>query len=53
MLKAAYEPHTENHELSVGGYVADIVGQNGIIEIQTRELWRLKEKLRLFLTYAK
>ncbi len=49
VLKAAYEPHTENHELSVGGYVADIVGQNGIIEIQTRELWRLKEKLRAFL----
>ena len=49
VLKAAYEPHCENQEVPVGGYVADIVGEDGIIEVQTRALWRLKEKLAAFL----
>ena len=49
VLKAAYEPHPDNHEIPVGGYVADIVGESGVIEIQTRELRRLREKLTAFL----
>lgn len=49
VLKAAYEPYADNREVAVGGYVADIVGEEGIIEIQTRDLWRLKEKLAAFL----
>lgn len=49
VLKAAYEPHSENQEVPVGGYVADIVGEDGIMEVQTRALWRLKEKLAAFL----
>lgn len=49
VLKAAYEPHGENREVAVGGYVADILGEDGIMEIQTRALWRLREKLQAFL----
>ncbi len=49
VLKFAFEPHIENHEVPVGGYVADLVNENGIIEIQTRCLWRLEPKLRAFL----
>ena len=49
VLKYAYEPHPENHEIPVGGYVADIVGEEGVIEIQTRALRRLGPKLTAFL----
>lgn len=52
VLKYAFEPYADNHEVSLGGYVADIAGENGIIEIQTRELWRLKPKLTAFLEYC-
>lgn len=49
VLKNYYEPYTENHEIKVGGYVADIVGENGIIEIQTRQFNNLRKKLNAFL----
>ena len=49
VLKKYFEPSTERHELKVGKYVADIVGQNGIIEIQTRQLFRMKDKIKAFL----
>ncbi len=52
-LKHYYEPDTECHEIPVGGYVADIVGENGIIEIQTASFYRLKEKLAAFLDAAR
>ncbi len=52
VLKYAFEPYADNHEVPLGGYVADIVGENGVIEIQTRELWRLKPKLTAFLEYC-
>ena len=52
VLKNYYEPDPERHELEVGKYVADIVGEDGIIEIQTRQLFRLKEKLRDFLSVS-
>ena len=48
VLKRYYEPHSENHEITVGRHVADIVGENGIIEIQTTDFSRLKEKLAAF-----
>ncbi|MBQ1985834.1 MAG: hypothetical protein II230_05980, partial [Clostridia bacterium] len=35
-LKVYYEPDAESREITLGGYVADIVGEDGIIEIQTR-----------------
>ncbi len=49
VLKKYYEPNTDRHELKVGNYVADIVGQNGIIEIQTRQLYKMKSKVEAFL----
>lgn len=49
VLKRCYEPHEENHETRIGGFVADIVGENGIIEIQTRGFDRLRKKLAAFL----
>lgn len=49
VLKAYYSEDSECTEIKVGGFVADIVGENGITEIQTRSLWRLKKKLEAFL----
>ena len=52
VLKAYYEPYEDNHEIKIGGYVADIVGENGIIEIQTRQFNKLRRKLENFLPAA-
>lgn len=49
VLKEYYEPDADSQEVRIGNYVADIVGENGIIEIQTRQLSRLVPKLRCFL----
>lgn len=48
-LKYYFAPDPETHERPVGGYVADAVTVNGIVEIQTRGLHRLKPKLDAFL----
>ncbi len=52
-LKHYYEPDPECHEVPVGGFVADIVGENGIIEIQSASFARLREKLEIFLSCAR
>lgn len=52
VLKRYLEPHTENHEVKIGSYVADIVGENGIIEIQTGSFTPLRPKLECLLDYA-
>ncbi|MBR1384419.1 MAG: hypothetical protein IJ555_11530 [Ruminococcus sp.] len=52
VLKNYYEPNKENHEVKVGKYVADIVGENGIIEIQTRHFSRLVDKIEGFLDFS-
>lgn len=49
VLKAYYEPYEDSREVKVGSYVADIVGENGILEIQTRQFSRLNKKLNAFL----
>jgi len=51
-LKSYFEPDTEAHEVRVGPYIADIVGEEGIIEIQTSGLHRLRPKLEAFLEAA-
>ncbi len=51
-LKHYYEPDTSCHEIPIGGYVADIVGENGIIEIQSASFFKMREKLTRFLEYA-
>ena len=53
VLKNYYEPDSSRHELRMGKYVADIVGQEGIIEIQTHQLFRLKKKIRDFLSVSR
>lgn len=47
-LKAYYEPDAESHEIKIGRYIADIVGENGIIEIQTQSFDKLRKNSRLF-----
>jgi len=48
-LKDFLEPDAGAHEVRVGQYVADIVGEGGIIEIQTGNFERLRPKLAAFL----
>lgn len=52
VLKEYFEPHKENQEVRIGSFVADIVGENGVIEIQTRQFNRLLKKLECFLEYC-
>lgn len=49
VLKEYYEPDADSQEVKIGSYVADIVGENGIFEIQTRQLSKLVPKLECFL----
>lgn len=49
VLKYFYEPDPTHHEQKIGTYYADIERDGRIIEIQTRELYRLKTKLNAFL----
>ncbi|MGN0113785.1 MAG: hypothetical protein ACI396_00495 [Acutalibacteraceae bacterium] len=53
VLKKYFEPYSDNHETKIGDYVADIVGEHGIIEIQTGSFERLNKKLAAFLEYAR
>lgn len=48
-LKHYFAPDPDTHERSVGGFIADAVTEDGVVEIQTRSLSRLKEKLTAFL----
>lgn len=52
VLKNYYEPFEQNHEIKVGRFVADIVGEQGVIEIQTRSFGSLLEKLDNFLEFC-
>ena len=52
VLKRYYEPHECNHEVRLGSYIADIVGENGVIEIQTRQFGNLLKKLECFLEFC-
>jgi len=49
VVKEFFEPDAEAHEVRVGPYVADIVGEGGIVEIQTGNFDRLRPKLSAFL----
>ena len=53
VLKRYYEPDESCHEVPVGSFVADIVGENGIIEIQTRQFNKLLKKLEQFLEFSR
>ena len=49
VLKQYFEPNITNHEAKIGSFVADIVTDAGIIEIQTRAFDKLRKKLVEFL----
>lgn len=53
VLKNYFEPYADSHESRIGGFVADIVGENGIIEIQTGDFARLRKKLEAFLAVSR
>ena len=49
ILKNYYEPDEDKQEIPVENYVADIYADGEIIEIQTRQFDKLREKLKVFL----
>lgn len=49
VLKHYYQPDPTYHEQKIGSYFADIAKEGEIIEIQTRDLSRLKTKLHYFI----
>lgn len=53
VLKNYFEPYSDGHEQKIGGFVADIVGEDGIIEIQTAGFERLRKKLEAFLSVSR
>lgn len=52
-LKAYYAPYSDEQEIKIGQYFADAVSEDGIFEIQTRALYRLREKLKCFTEAAR
>ncbi len=52
VLKNYLVPDQSCHEIKVGNFYADIVNENGIIEIQTRNFDKLRRKLEAFLTLS-
>lgn len=51
-LKNYYAPYSDEQEIKIGNFFADAVCEDGIFEIQTHALYRLKEKLKVFLEYS-
>ena len=49
ILKYYIEPVAENHEIRIGTFVADIANEDGVIEIQTANFNKLRNKLERFL----
>ncbi len=52
-LKTYYAEFPDEQEIRIGDFVADAVCENGIFEIQTRQLYKLKAKLKAFLEYSR
>ncbi len=51
VLKRMIEPDMSRHELKLVSYVADILNERGVFEVQTRSLYKLKPKLAALLPY--
>ena len=49
ILKNYYEPDEDRQEIPIENYVADIYADGEIIEIQTRQFNKLRDKLQTFL----
>lgn len=52
VLKEYYQPFSDSQEVKVGNFVADIISESGIIEIQTRSFYKLIKKLDCFLEFC-
>lgn len=52
-LKAYYAEFSDEQEIRIGDFFADAVCEDGIFEIQTRQLYKLKAKLKAFLEYSR
>ena len=52
ILKLTFEENTACHEVKFLGSVADIKNEEGIIEIQTKDLFRLEGKISKFLPHS-
>ncbi len=50
ILKNYYEPDEDKQEIPIENYVADIYADGEIIEIQTRQFNKLRDKLNVFLS---
>lgn len=48
-MKYYYEPDETCHEREFMGFVADVLNGEGVIEVQTRNLFAMKRKLAVFL----
>lgn len=51
-LKNFFAPYSDEQEIRIGNFFADAVSEDGIFEIQTKDLYRLCEKLKAFLDYS-
>ena len=51
VLKRMIEPDMSRHEVKLGSYVADILNERGVFEVQTRSMHKLKPKLAALLPY--
>lgn len=49
IFKSYYEPDEDRHEIPIGRYIADIFTGEEIVEIQTRDFNRMRDKLSVFL----
>ena len=49
VLKDYFQEDTQFQEFTVDGYVADVVRGGEVVEIQTRDLYRLAPKISTFL----
>lgn len=52
-LKNYYAEFSDEQEIKIGDFFADAVCEDGIFEIQTRHLYKLREKLRTFLEHSR
>lgn len=48
-IKYTVEPNDSYHEVRIGSHVADVVTEQGIVEVQTRNFFGTKKKLEAFL----
>lgn len=53
IIKSYYEPDKSKHEVKIGSFVADILNESGIFEIQTNNFHSLGKKLESYLSEYK